>query len=219
VDEPSLRRLLDLFTQYEAPINLAVIPGLLMNDAAELLRQSVVEFPSLFELNQHGWRHLNHEPEGKKCEFGPSRSYQLQYEDLDNGKSRMNNAFGDHWFSVFVPPWNRCTAETVSALEQLNFQALSRDRGRGEGTSGRLREIPITLDLFHWRGGASLRSVEELAQDFSRQIAAENRIGVMLHHKVMDDEAFALLENLLLVFKRFLGVRFHTFQSLLKKPR
>ncbi|MGH8247964.1 MAG: hypothetical protein ACREUU_16200, partial [Gammaproteobacteria bacterium] len=102
-DEPSLWRLLRLFLQRNTPINLGVIPGRLTAECGELLAQYVSDAPALLELNQHGWRHLNHEREGRKCGFGPSRTYAEQLADISQGQSRMNEAFGPRWFPVFIP--------------------------------------------------------------------------------------------------------------------
>ena len=77
-------------------------------------------------LNQHGWRHVNHERAGRKCEFGASRGYEQQLEDIANGRRRMNEAFGDGWSPVFTPPWSRRAEETFRALDQLGFAALSK---------------------------------------------------------------------------------------------
>jgi hypothetical protein len=49
--------------------------------------------PDLIELDQHGWQHTNHETTGRKCEFGPSRSYEQQYADIAQGKALLEAAF------------------------------------------------------------------------------------------------------------------------------
>ena len=41
-----------------------------------------------------------------------------------------------------------------------------------------------------------------------------DRIGIMLHHKVMDADAFGFLDRLLAELRRYPFVHFHTFQSL-----
>jgi hypothetical protein len=215
-DEASLRRLLQLFLRWETPINLAVIPGRLTAACGELLLQSVSAAPQLLELNQHGWRHLNHERAGRKCEFGPSRAFNEQLADIAEGQARMAEAFGPHWFPVFVPPWNRCTEATCRALDQLGFRVLSRDHEDGLCTGSRFRELPITLDLYRWRGGPQLRPAEELASGLVRQIEASSTIGVMLHHQVMDEAAFAWVETLLQLCRRFPIVQCHTFEQLLE---
>ncbi len=214
-DEASLRRLLRLFLHAETPINLGVIPGRLTKAATNLLIECKQPHPQLLELNQHGWLHTNHEGSGKKCEFGPSRSFDEQLADLAAGQACMNEAFGQTWHHVFIPPWNRCTAATARALDQLGFRALSRDRGQPGFAGYQFCELPVTLDLYQWRDGAALRPLEELAQALAQQIAAADTIGVLLHHKVMDDDACALLADLLHLFKQAPNVACETFQNLL----
>ncbi|MBO0800859.1 MAG: hypothetical protein J2P31_18740, partial [Blastocatellia bacterium] len=69
-DEPSLRKLLGVFLAEAAPVNLQIIPAGLTPAGASLLLEHWRARPDLFELNQHGWRHVNHERAGRKCEFG-----------------------------------------------------------------------------------------------------------------------------------------------------
>lgn len=215
-DEATLRRLLQLFLRWETPINLAVIPGRITAACSEVLLQSIRTTPQLLELNQHGWQHLNHERAGRKCEFGPSRTFAEQLADIAQGRARMNEAFGQHCFPVFVPPWNRCTETTCQALDQLGFRVLSRDCDAALCADSRFRELPITLDLYRWRGGARLRPAAELVGELIGQIEQGALIGVMLHHKVMDEEAFAWIETLLQVCQRYSIVQCHTFKRLLE---
>src|SRR5437870_1726030 len=111
-DEASLRRLLNLFVARNIPIVLGVIPAHLTTAGIELLNQCLASV----ELVQHGWQHVNHERTGRKCEFGVSRSFAEQRNDLSRGWARMDEAFGKHWFPAFIPPWNRCTETTLQAL-------------------------------------------------------------------------------------------------------
>lgn len=211
-DEDSLRRLLDLFLALQTPVSLEVIPGLLTDAAVRMLRRYP---PPLVELNQHGWRHVNHEREGRKCEFGASRSYEQQLEDIAKGQRRMNEAFGDGWSSVFTPPWNRCAEETFRALDQLGFAALSKSHDGHPATGYKFREISITFDPCRWKGDPAMKSPESIIEELVTQVNELDTIGIMLHHKVMDTTAFSLLERLIGTLRIFPGVRFHTFQSLL----
>ncbi len=215
-DEATLRRLLRLFLRRETPINLGVIPGRLTEAGAGLLAQSISDAPALLELNQHGWLHINHEREGRKCEFGPSRTYAEQLVDIAQGQARMTEAFGPHWSPVFIPPWNRCAEDTYRALDQLGFHALSAKKENSVVTGYRFREISITLDFYNWRGGACLKPAEEIIGDLIAQVSRQQTIGVMLHHKVMDERAFAFLDSMLDTLASRQTVRFHTFQSLLR---
>jgi len=213
-DEATLRRLLQLFMRREAPINLGVIPGRLTAAGSELLAQYFSDAPASLELNQHGWRHLNHEREGRKCEFGPGRTYAEQLADIARGQARMTEAFWSRWFPVFIPPWNRCSEDTYRALDQLGFRALSMKQRNSVVTGYRFKEISITLDLYRWRGGACLKPSKEIVDDLIAQLQRQQTIGVMLHHKVMDERAFSFLGSMLDTLESCPTVRFHTFQSL-----
>ena len=215
-DEATLRRLLSLFLERNTPINLGVIPGRLTAACADLLAESAGASPATLELNQHGWLHLNHEREGRKCEFGPSRTYAEQLADVAQGRERMTEAFGPNWFPVFIPPWNRCTEDTYRALDHLGFRALSAKRGGSVVTGYRFEDISITLDLYRWNDGARLKSPEESVDSLIAQLSLPQTIGVALHHKVMDERAFSFLDSLLDTLASYSTDHFHTFQSLLK---
>jgi predicted glycosyltransferase/peptidoglycan/xylan/chitin deacetylase (PgdA/CDA1 family) len=214
-DEETLRRLLDISISRGVPVNLEIIPGRLTADATQLLKDHQRDFPALVELNQHGWQHANHEANGKKCEFGPSRTAAQQLADIARGKALLEASFGDRFYPVFTPPWNRCTADTFAALDRLGFAALSRDERLVPPAGWQFQEVPVTLDLFDWGGNPRLRAPEAIVADLLTQFDRGGRIGLMLHHKVMDDRAFGLLDQLLAELTTYPVVHFHTFQSLL----
>src|SRR5215475_3194338 len=170
-DEAPLRRLLGLFLGRNTPVNLGVIPGRLTAACAGLLARSAGAAPALLELNQHGWRHDNYEREGRKCEFGASRTYAEQLADVAQGQARMTEAFGPNWSPVFIPPWNRCTEETRRAIDQLGFRALSAKQESSVMTGYRFEEISITLDIFRWNGGARLKPPEEIVDEMIAQLS------------------------------------------------
>lgn len=214
-DDARLRDLLAAFLEAEVPINLEIIPGLLTAQAITRLRQAHAQRPDLFELNQHGWRHVNHEPEGRKCEFGASRNFDRQLADIRRGREVLLSAFGDAFSPVFTPPWNRCTEDTHRALDELGFVALSKLRGKRPVTGYGFRELSVTLDLFRWKGGATMKTPAEFISELIGQLREPGAVGIMLHHKVMDEAAFAFLRELLRELRGAEAVRFHTFQSLL----
>jgi predicted deacetylase len=158
--------------------------------------------------------HCNHEKEGRKCEFGPSRSYDEQFEDIAKGRAILEQAFPNRFFPAFTPPWNRCTTATFKALDELGFQIFSKDRGKEAVNGYRFREISTTIDLYRWKGGATMKEPEEIVSSLIDQIQDARTIGLLLHHKVMDAHAFRFLDHLLQELSRSTIVRFHTFQSL-----
>ncbi|MFQ5544144.1 MAG: glycosyltransferase, partial [Nitrospiria bacterium] len=129
-DLEKLRQLFDVTLASGVPLNLEIIPDDLTEAGIRLLRNHKHLHPTLVELNQHGWRHVNHETEGRKCEFGVSRTFEQQLEDISKGKSRLEKIFNSKFYPVFTPPWNRCTEETLKALDHLGFKVFSKDKGK-----------------------------------------------------------------------------------------
>lgn len=180
-----LRALLDLFDRHELPVDLAVIPRALTPGLARELQGRAV--------HQHGLAHVNHEPEGRKCEFGPSRSREDQLRDIAEGREILRAQLEVQ--PIFTPPWNRCTAATGEALAELGFAVLSRESRAGPlGTDG-LREIPVHVDL-------ARLSPEQAGERLAAAIAAGGPVGVMFHHAVMDDADMQRADELLALLAR-----------------
>jgi hypothetical protein len=218
-DESSMRKLLDIFLEEAAPVNLQIIPDRLTPAAASLLLQHHRLRPDLFELNQHGWRHINHEREGRKCEFGPSRNFDEQLADIASGMTVLEETLGAAFSLVFTPPWNRCTAQTLKALDQLGFQGYSGFRS-GEPVSGYgFRDVSVTLDLHRWKNGVTMKRADEIVSELISQLRESDTIGIMLHHKVMDEDGFDFLSRLLKELPGSGVVNFRRFQDLLEGRR
>jgi hypothetical protein len=209
VDEESLRRLLATFAERGLPLTLGVIPAGLTDECVSLLKEERCAQGGRVELVQHGWSHTNHEAEGRKCEFGPSRDYAAQLADIERGMARLTEAFGADFFPAFIPPWNRCTADTFRALDALGFRVLSKD-SRAPVTGYGFREISTTLDIYTWRGGAALRPEAEILSELAAQLGERETVGVLLHHKVMRDDGWALLADLLDVLRAAPAARLRT---------
>jgi peptidoglycan/xylan/chitin deacetylase (PgdA/CDA1 family) len=184
-----LLALLDVFARHDLPLDLAVIPAALDPDLAAELRDRAAA--QRLHLHQHGYAHENHEPEGRKHEFGPRRSRAEQQRDIAAGAARLVDLLGAT-DPVFTPPWNRCTVDTGHALVALGFQVLSREaRAEPLGIDG-LAEIPISVD---W---VKADAVDRLA----RAIDRGDRIGVMFHHAEMDAGELARADELLALLAR-----------------
>jgi Polysaccharide deacetylase len=189
--------LLDLMGRLGLPLDVAAIPGALEADAAAELRRRAAAAPDLVGLHQHGYTHANHEPEGRKQEFGPARSREQQQSDIAAGRERLRELLGDALDSaVFTPPWNRCTADTAAAVHALGFEVLSREARAPRFALEGLRELPVSIDWFAKRkdGRLTLQELGELAAD---RVRSGEPVGVMLHHAVMDEGEMSSVEPLL----------------------
>jgi hypothetical protein len=173
-----LLALLDRFAGHGLPVDVAVIPAALEPGLArELLDRRA-------GVHQHGYAHVNHEPAGRKCEFGTARARGAQRQDIAAGRERLSALLGDAVDPIFTPPWNRCTPDTGQCLAELGFRAVSREsRAAPLGVPG-LRELPVAVDWFARRRGVRL-TPDELGERLAAALSAAPA-GVMFHHELMD---------------------------------
>ncbi len=207
------RDMIRVFIRHAVPLNLAVVPAWLTPQRWRTLTDIGAAAPRLWCWHQHGWRHTNHEPQGKKQEFGPARPPEALIRDLDRGRERLESLMGARFFPVFTPPWNRCTRDALRHLRRSGYAAVSRSAGSKPSCPPGLAELTVDIDL-HTRkeaaagdGWASLTA--ELARGLARPVC-----GVMLHHQRMNTEALAGLDRLLALLKASPRFEFQNFKGL-----
>jgi hypothetical protein len=188
--------LLDRFAHAALPIDLAVIPESLDNVLASELLPRWRQNYRLLGLHQHGFSHTNHELNGRKCEFGGSRTKIQQKEDIAKGQTSLQAHFGVVLDPFFTPPWNRCTQATVDCLEELDFKVLSRDVSATKLESIILQDIPVHVD---WSKilKQSDNPLKALGEAIAQCLLTNTVTGIMLHHADMDTEQLAPLTDML----------------------
>ena len=186
-EDARLLQLLDLFADYNVPIDIAVIPKSISRQTAARLCRCVEERPEHVSAHQHGYAHVNHEETGRKCEFGDSRSSEMQRADIAAGKALLNDLLGPITDSIFTPPWNRCTVSTAACLLREGFILLSRDITATQFNMPGLIELPVSVDWFGRRKGVRL-TPNEIGESLSKAASSQTPVGVMLHHALIDED-------------------------------
>lgn len=222
-EDRRLLTLLSLFEHLALPLDLAVIPQALTPELAKKLRSRVEAAPERLSLHQHGFAHVNHEVNGRKCEFGPSRNFAEQLRDILEGKQIVERHFGDLAAPFFTPPWNRCTETTGRALLEAGFKVLSRDATAPPLYLPGLQEINITVDWFAKRKGnkelrASRTEFGELLAHAVRA-AGDKPLGLMFHHAPMDDEEQAAASELLFLLATHSNAKCRSMEYVVKKAQ
>ena len=189
-------RMMDLFTKYGVPLSLAIVPAWLTYDRWQCLNGYEKNNPAHWCWHQHGWRHVNHESEGKKQEFGGARSISEIKNDLMRGKSRLGNLMGEAFFPVFTPPWNRCSIHTLQLLRELGFVAVSRSHGSKPLSPGGLPDFSVNVDLHTRKERSSAVGWNNLFRELEQAIAS-SFCGIMIHHQRMNEAAFDFLDMFL----------------------
>ena len=75
-------KLVDLFSRYQVPLSMSVVPTWLTENRWKSIERLCNKNSKLWCFYLHGWRHMNHEPSGKKQEFGPTRPIAEMEHDL-----------------------------------------------------------------------------------------------------------------------------------------
>ena len=190
----NLYRLLNVFADHRVPLDLAIIPNALTELLAQRLCTHAQSHP--IGLHQHGFTHHNHETQGRKYEFGPSRTYAQQLNDLQVGREILQALLGEYLDPIFTPPWNRCTEITAACLTELGYSLLSRDRSAKPLRFSPINELPIHID---WQKSHKDHrfDLRRLSQSLVDAIKAQSITGIMLHHAVMVNVDFSAIDELL----------------------
>lgn len=195
-ERPALDRLLAEFEAHGLPIDLAVIPAVADETLATHLLARRRTSSARLGLHQHGWAHTNHEREGRKCEFGPSRRVCDVGADLTAGHRVLADRLADALDPIFTPPWNRCVPAVGPMLVELGITVLSRDRTAPRlGVPG-LVECPTHIDWFAKHHGIRVAPAE-WARAAAEIASADGPIGILLHHAAMDEAEFQGVAELL----------------------
>ena len=195
-DDRRLFALLDRFDEHALPLDLAVIPAATEGPLARELRARHAAAGGRLGLHQHGYDHTNHEPEGKKQEFGPSRPADEQRRDIETGRNRLRELLGDAFDPIFTPPWNRCTRDTAQSAADLGFRVLSREGSYEPFGIDGLAEVPVHVDWFAKRKGVPIGR-EAVGELIAHHAARGGPVGVMFHHAVTDEGELAAADELL----------------------
>ena len=146
------------------------------NDNWNVPIESLIKSYKNVTVCQHGWDHKNYAPEGeKKNSYPVSRDVDECIAEILNGKKSLEKHFGDQFYPVFIPPWNRF-GHNKQILSEIGFVGMEDDEG--------------TLDMQYDR-----EWIDETY--FWRKVETDDTIhSLMFHHDWMNDENFQFLENL-----------------------
>jgi hypothetical protein len=117
---PELSELLQLCSEEQIPIALAVIP----ENAAQDLRDAVSGRPGVTVL-QHGFDHKNRGGPRDKSEFPAVRPFDEAVTSVRAGWKHISEQFGDQALPVFVPPWGTCSLAVRRRLPETGLSGYS----------------------------------------------------------------------------------------------
>ncbi|AYD03339.1 polysaccharide deacetylase family protein [Neorhizobium sp. NCHU2750] len=190
-----LSRLLGLSAAWDVPMTIAAIPA----HATPALAALVSEMMAI-SIAVHGWDHTNYAPTTeKKQELGLHRGEDAVLELLAEGIIRIRHMFGARAIPLLVPPWNRIAPALIGRLADLGYEALS--VFGPERTGAPLPMVNTHVDIIDWKGSRGGRAADVLYAEAAARLsggdAPETSLGILTHHLVHDDAAWAFLDDFL----------------------
>ena len=209
-----------LFRFYGVPLAMAVIPAWLSDTRLEKVFRAAPVAEDLWNWHQHGWRHINWQKEGAESEFGSDRAPERQYEDILQGRTKMERIFGPNFVPVFTPPWDRFSTATLKALRKLDFKGISATAPFPPGVKSLygIKRLPTRLDLYTRNAKNPAGDFALLIDQFSGLSKMKGPAGIIIRHQQMTPFAFEFLDRMLYNLKYVIGARFSSFKEILKSP-
>jgi hypothetical protein len=192
-----LDRMLLLANQHEVDIALAVIP----KDATQALADRLAAEHHAWIL-QHGWQHRNFQRKDKgekAAELGTRRDPDELMPQLVEGKTRLENLFGEKFIPAMVPPWNRIAPEISRRLPGIGLSGLSTFTWHN---FPRTHQVQSHIDILKWKKQVRFIGWESARLRFDLQLTRRRNstfepIGILSHHLAHDEGCFAFLETFL----------------------
>jgi peptidoglycan/xylan/chitin deacetylase (PgdA/CDA1 family) len=207
-----------LFRFYQVPLAMSVIPAWLNETRQERIFRAAPVDEDLWSWHQHGWRHINWQKEGARSEFGSDRAPERIYEDILQGRTKMERIFGPNFVPVFTPPWNHFSIAALRALRKLDFKGISATAPFSPGVKSLygLKHFPARLYLHTLKLKNPAADFALLIDQFSGLSKMKGPTGIIIHHQQMTPFAFEFLDRMLYNLKCVIGIRFSSFKEMLK---
>jgi len=192
---PALDRLIGIAAGHGVPLALAVIPA----RAEASLAARLADAPRVAVL-QHGFAHANHEPAGgRAAEVGSARPADVVLAELDAGRRRLADLFGDRLLPVLVPPWNRIAPEIAARRREAGLVGLSTFTARTVAD----HRLDAHLDPIAWKTTRGFAGFGKMLRLLDEELAARAAlaggpaaapiapIGLLTHHLAHDAGVWA----------------------------
>ncbi len=210
---PALDRLLELAAARALPVALAVVP-----DWLEASVQARIAASAEATVLQHGYCHRNHAPPGSKSVELTGDPERIGRQ-LRRGRALLTDAFGAAFCAVLVPPWNRLDRDLIARLPDWGFRGLSLyGRRVSPWPVPGLALVNTHVDPVDWHGTRGFLGEAAALDQLRAVLDADEPIGILTHHLVMDEPGWEFLDRLFDVLAHHPGVRFCAAGELFEAP-
>ena len=216
-----LKELISFSCLNKIPVNLAVIPKKLSNEAIKLIKQN-----SHISVVQHGYSHTNYANVGEPLnEFGHHRSLEIQLKEIQIGFEKLMTAFGNQFVPVFVPPWGHIADSVIEQISTIGIKGISMIGDRDK-IYPNLINNNVHVDIHSWKTESdssyevNIRSYNQIIDDIFNKIKIEKSddecltIGILTHSQIMGNNDWHIFGKLVKAIKK-MGIEFIDAEKIL----
>jgi len=215
------KKLISFSEVNKIPVNLAVIPQKLSNEAIRLSKQ----YPHISVL-QHGYSHTNYAKAGEPLnEFGNHRDIEIQLKEIRIGFKKLITAFGNQFVPVFVPPWGHIAKSIIEQISTIGIKGISLI-GDQDKIYPDLINNNVNIDIHSWKTESDIsyevkiRPYNKIIDDVNNQIKKEKSnddcliIGILTHSQIMGNNDWYIFGKLVKAIKK-MGIEFIGLEKVL----
>ena len=216
-----LKNLISFSCLNKIPVNLAVIPQNLSNEAIKLIKQY-----THISVVQHGYSHINYANIGEPLnEFGLHRGLEIQLKEIRIGFEKLITAFGNQFIPVFVPPWGHIADSVIEQISTIGIKGISMIGDRDK-IYPNLINNNVHVDIHSWKTESAssyevnIRSYNQIIDDIFNKIKIEKSddecltIGILTHSQIMGNNDWHIFGKLVKAIKK-MGIEFIDAEKIL----
>jgi peptidoglycan/xylan/chitin deacetylase (PgdA/CDA1 family) len=166
-----------------------MIPKLVERKLIEFLNKEKTKNPKLFDIVQHGWSHKNYSKNlTNKYEFGSSRNYSQQKQDIAKGYKKMQRLFGKNFTPAFIPPYHGYNTTTLKIINDLKIVIFSANK-INILRKKQFIDLPVGLSLNQYpKQGVSFPfEAMPKIKSFLEFLSNPNKLlGILFHHNALE---------------------------------
>ena len=212
------------FKKYSIPVIYGIIPNLIEKKLVHFLNKEKKKNSHLLDITQHGFSHKNYSKNKEnKYEFGPTRTYIQQKQDIYKGYLKMQKLFGNNFTPAFIPPYHGYDFKTLKIINELKIPIFS----AGYKTMFKDKsflDLPaqVSTNKYNHKGKPLFSSLDEIIRNF---VIAKNRYlitGILIHPNTLNYKSFKILKDFFKILNKLRNrntIEIVTFSQILKYKR
>lgn len=195
-----------MLVKHNIPVLFAVIPSLLDANTIKVLSSIKTGI-----ISQHGYSHLNYNS-SYQCELSDNRDLNILLKEIRNGKNYLKQTFGDRFYNILTPPFNKIDSRCANILKD-EFACASIF---GNSKTVFKKDFNPNVDIINWHIN-KFENENFILKQIQNALNNYTYIGICIHSEYLNKESLTILDDLFswMTTKQNVSTDFKLFKELL----